>query len=840
MALATNTTAGSIVLKGDLAGTSTSPSLRPTGVIGGNYAPCNFVVDAKGRMIYAVKSVWLGEVEPLTYLADYSTRGFLTVDTSITNSSGVIALKAASTTVLGTIKIGVGLDITGDVVRNGFATSTTLGVVTIGDGFSISGYTTDLIPATTSTIGGVIVPVDANGGLTLSSGTVSITTTSTIFGIAKPGTGLSVQGAGELYRTASIPLATNSTTGAIQSNNIQHITCENGLLDIGPNVVLKSGDNVYTARQGMNIATYGQTITPNLTTSNIHKGVAGAGLTPIVQNPLNKVEGDTFTVVTVSGIAGVATNGYQRVFVDIPASGSPTGLSGASNAAGYQVVNVSGTKGGASATGLDAANSTTSGYQDVVLMSNMSPASATGCDLTPAPVNQSYQDVLVGGNKTLSSSTGLAANQWYTFSVSNGVGGNTSVCPVPGIYAQNYYDLITYICGFTGWEFSDARIVAGGTNPLYITQMYNGNMRLGGAEGRAVFLTDGGTYYDNHGNVTVPSNPLFAALTGYTGLGPTPVQTVPAQYSIQIAVDGISRSIGAYGYQMATYGQMLSVINTQMSAYAVATLENGFIRIKSKSTGTSSSVSIMGESGGTLNLFTDLNGYSSYSTAQAGLTGVDYTATVTINGTGYPITLSAANAQTYTALLAEINAGLGSSATAAIVSGNLRITSSTTGTSSTVLITDTGPRPLFSSLTDYQQLNTPIVGTVPTTYTGTAVIDGVSRPISVAGTAAQTFTQLATELTTDIGTWATVALTTNNYLTITSKTTGVSSTVSLSGNIFTSLLGYKYIDTAQAGGTKYQTAFGTDYKFSNATPIGKQTQTFVCTIVNSQAHCTYL
>lgn len=56
MALATNTTPGSIILSGDLTGNANAPELRITGVTAGNYINPTVVVDAKGRLIYASDS----------------------------------------------------------------------------------------------------------------------------------------------------------------------------------------------------------------------------------------------------------------------------------------------------------------------------------------------------------------------------------------------------------------------------------------------------------------------------------------------------------------------------------------------------------------------------------------------------------------------------------------------------------------------------------------------------------------------------------------------------------------------------------------------------------------
>ena len=86
-----------------------------------------------------------------------------------------------------------------------------------------------------------------------------------------------------------------------------------------------------------------------------------------------------------------------------------------------------------------------------------------------------------------------------------------------------------------------------------------------------------------------------------------------------------------------------------------------------------------------------------------------YTANITIDGTTYPISTLGSAAATYTELIAVINASI-SGATAALVGGNIKVTSYTTGTFSTVLIVDTGPNFLFASLTTYVAINAAVAG----------------------------------------------------------------------------------------------------------------------------------
>jgi hypothetical protein len=71
-----------------------------------------------------------------------------------------------------------------------------------------------------------------------------------------------------------------------------------------------------------------------------------------------------------------------------------------------------------------------------------------------------------------------------------------------------------------------------------------------------------------------------------------------------------------------------------------------------------------------------------------------YTATITVDGTPHAISILGSSATTYTNLLTQINIDLGAAATAFLVGGDIKITSSTVGTGSSVSIT---PGTLFAS-----------------------------------------------------------------------------------------------------------------------------------------------
>jgi len=188
--------------------------------------------------------------------------------------------------------------------------------------------------------------------------------------------------------------------------------------------------------------------------------------------------------------------------------------------------------------------------------------------------------------------------------------------------------------------------------------------------------------------------------TNLTGL------TNPDAYTTIITVDG-GTPIYITVFPTLTYQYfsilglgLITDLNGQLGGFAVAQLVDNdtWLTIQSKSTSSSSTIAILDaafdvvNTGGT-HIGTDLTGLTNDATV--------YTATVTIDGVGYPISATGSLNQTYNDLLGTINAAITVNGTAALISGNITITSATTGLTSSLLIVDTGVNPLFSSLTGF-------------------------------------------------------------------------------------------------------------------------------------------
>lgn len=88
----------------------------------------------------------------------------------------------------------------------------------------------------------------------------------------------------------------------------------------------------------------------------------------------------------------------------------------------------------------------------------------------------------------------------------------------------------------------------------------------------------------------------------------------------------------------------------------------------------------------------------------------DYTATITVDGVAKAISILGNAAQTFTDLINELNTDLGASATAAIVSGKIRVTSATSNDNSSVSIVDSGTNHLFASLTGFTAISPAVAG----------------------------------------------------------------------------------------------------------------------------------
>lgn len=210
-----------------------------------------------------------------------------------------------------------------------------------------------------------------------------------------------------------------------------------------------------------------------------------------------------------------------------------------------------------------------------------------------------------------------------------------------------------------------------------------------------------------------------------------------------------------------------------------------------------------------------------------------YTATITVDGVDNYIGFVGSDAQTVGTLLSLINDQLGGSAIATFAAGDIKVTSATTGASSTVAIVDDT---LFAGLVG-TATNRPAVpgaanaGTTKT-YTAIVEVDGVSHRVSFTGAAGTTLADVVTEIDNDLGTAASVAITGGDIV-ITSGTTGPTSKVRVfdTGWLFASLVDYtgvSYVDGVSP--TTYTAVFTVDGVDVPVSVVGSDAQTFTALV----------
>ena len=272
--------------------------------------------------------------------------------------------------------------------------------------------------------------------------------------------------------------------------------------------------------------------------------------------------------------------------------------------------------------------------------------------------------------------------------------------------------------------------------------------------------------------------------TRVVSTNPTGLLNTSAVYTMNVTVDGIVKPISLVGSAAQTFTALISEINTDLGASAVASIVGGNIKIASTTTGSSSTISI---SDGTL--LAALTGFISIFPAVNGSGATSYTASVSINGVIYPLTVDPTVTNTFTQLLAVINAAITVNGTAALTGGDLRITSATLGTSSKVRI---NAGTLFSSIVHYMDIiPSADGGGLSRTYSAQVLVDGLKlKSVRFLGTAGTTLTDVITEINADLGADATAAITGGDIV-ITSSTTGKDSSVVIyDAGLFSALKGF--------------------------------------------------
>ncbi len=534
-----------------------------------------------------------------------------------------------------------------------------------------------------------------------------------------------------------------------------------------------------------------------------------------------------------------AVNGYQVVNVGgAITDGDETGLASTGNTAGTATVDVGGDKASGTATGLSNAAGT-SGRQLVLYADNITESSDTGLAAGIA-ATAGYQTADFNGGVAGGDPTGLtddipATNGTQAVTFSGPITGATAT----GLVAETAYGATVTVDGTPyNVNIADGATAATMEDVADAVRTAIGDSGMVTIEGNTFVVTSGTTGASSTilitDSVSSPE-PLFGSMTGFSAISAAVPgeNAVVTTYEASVAVDGVATPISIDGGTAQTFTTLIQQLNANLVNNAQAAIVEGNIVITSDSTGASSTIAITDDS-----LFAALTGFVAFEAAVPGEDGdvTTYTATITIDGVATELEIDGATAETFGDLVDAINAQLGADGTAAFTPGEITITSSTQGAASRVNIAD---GTLFNSTTGFQQIIPPINGrSTARSYSATFVIDGsVIKTVTVAGSAAQTFGTLITEINNDLGAAATAALTNGNIV-VTSATTGATSSVQISdsGFLFASLAGYASIASAQgAARARYTAVIDIDGVRTPLVVFGDEAETYADLITAIEA-----
>lgn len=338
MATATDLALGTVLLAGDIAGSSNAntPRLTPTGVTPGVYKGASVFVDAKGRVVYA-RGLSAYDIPCAT--AENCGKVSVTTNHHIDLVDGSISIKKASHDEFGVVMLGEGFtkdccEIMVDYVE---ATPNNMGVVIVptSGNLVIDGSGNISVPIATSTTIGLVKATNGNG-LTLTDGLLEYTppeATTGVKGYAQIGSGF-VVAAGQL----SIPTASSSAAGVFRFNDDFDFTSNTfsytniatastvGLVKIGSGLAVEEDGTLYrgtgtasTSIKGMVQvdASNGLTVAAGLlawapsNTSTSVKGVVQVGANMLVSG--GEISLPLASGTATKGIVGVGASGKLAI-----------------------------------------------------------------------------------------------------------------------------------------------------------------------------------------------------------------------------------------------------------------------------------------------------------------------------------------------------------------------------------------------------------------------------------------------------------------------------------------------------------------------------------------------
>jgi hypothetical protein len=405
----------------------------------------------------------------------------------------------------------------------------------------------------------------------------------------------------------------------------------------------------------------------------------------------------------------------------------------------------------------------------------------------------------VGGAKVGGSATGFA-NDTTTYGFAYEVDGVPGTANAVGSSMQDYTNLLSVINALITGDGATLALVDGNLVLTSDTVGAGSTIAITGPDGDEdlfASLTDFvavGTAVDASGE-----NALFGDLTSFNEIsaavdGENESETV---YEADIEIDGEAPvTLQINGGDAQTFTELLAEILAQITPDAEIAIVGGNLRFTSATVGAGSAIAITDDT-----LFAALTGFVEVVAAVDGV-GVDgniFEADIAVNGgSAQTLEINVLNAATFGDLITEINRQV-VGATVALVEGDLLFTSSTTGASSAIAITDDT---LFSSLTGFSSVESATAGLAALNYIATIAVDG-GAPQSVTITAATVtdFGSLVRVINAKIG--GAIMVLENGNLKTRYRTPGTNSAIAIvdhmSTPLFSLLPGFVSIVTAVAG-----------------------------------------
>ena len=404
----------------------------------------------------------------------------------------------------------------------------------------------------------------------------------------------------------------------------------------------------------------------------------------------------------------------------------------------------------------------TSGVQDITFSTAKTLGSSTGLTLG----TQGLQDVdFSNGAVTGSTATGLTAD----------VGGSQTISWVG---SPSPFENCGNVPTIPGGPFHGIQVSVDGapvTNVYFLSPGVDSYSIMAATiatalSGRATATCVNGTGIVVTSNSTGPISSIL--ITDTAPFAPGLITNLPGgaldtpesgttapNFEAVVAVNGNNQTLDINGGDAQTFTGLLVQMNLQLFG-ATTTIAGGDLRITSNETGVASVISITDT-----DLFSSMRvggvgsppGAGQIQTAVDG-TSVSYQTTIAVNGGGeQTLIITGDEAQTITQLINVVNVNI-SGATISLLSGDLQITSNSTGSNSTIDLLEVGSPPgLFFNLTDVifpegAITPAPVDGVDATTYTTEIDLENGPRLITVIGNEAQNWTNLLSEVNAQLPT----------------------------------------------------------------------------------------